>query len=156
MTALLWECVIVIIYWPIIFPTPENQKLLVGKPGEQVRNIFDHAVPIIVLWVEWSLNSIWIEWNQIYPNLLGILFYGFINMIVTAINGKPVYPPLSWDSFGAWALGLSILLVAYVFWIAIYYLTKCKFRKMQMLEQYTTTSSNVDSERPAMGTLELN
>ena len=131
MTALLWECIIASIYWPILYPEDRKQRLI-GDTRAQIGNVFDHAVPIILLWVDWALNRIWIEWRQIYPNLLVILFYGIVNIIVTFASGTPVYPPLSWDSFWSWLMGFSILLLAFGYWAGIYYLTRYKFKKMGM------------------------
>ena len=69
-------------------------------------------------------------------------------MAITLASGTPVYPPLSWDSVGSWALGLGMLLLATGFYAGLYYLTKCKFRKMAMHDSinYTTTSSTMEPE----------
>ena len=51
---------------------------------------------------------------------------------MTKVRGTPVYPPISWDSFGAWLIGLAILPLAFGYFTAIFYLTKFKFRRMAM------------------------
>ena len=130
-TILLWECIIASIYWPVLFPADLEDRLR-GKPLKQFSNLFDHAVPVTCLWIDWVLNRIWVEWNQLYQNLFIIAIYGAVNIAVTKVRGTPVYPPISWDSFGAWLIGLSILPLAFAYFTAIYYLTKCKFRKMAM------------------------
>ena len=97
-----------------------------------MRNFCDHAVAFLVVWIDWFLNRIWIEFRQIYLNLLVILIYGFINMTYTWVSGEPVYAAMSWDSVGAWIMGLSILPIAFLFWVGLYFLTKCKFSCMKM------------------------
>lgn len=89
-------------------------------------------MPLTVLSIDWVLNRIWIEWNQLYANLVIVLLYGFINMAVTFSSGEPVYPPLSWDSVVSWIMGLAILPIAVGYFAGLYYLTKWKFRKLQM------------------------
>ena len=112
---------------------------------KQFSNLFDHAVPVTCLWIDWTLNRIWVEWNQLYQNLFIIAIYGAVNITVTKVRGTPVYPPISWDSFGAWLIGLAILPLAFVYFTAIYYLTKCKFRKMAMHDAivYEATASTM-------------
>lgn len=127
-TALLWECIIASIYWTILYPTDRKNRLL-GHPWAQFFNVFDHAVPVICLWLDWCLNCVWIEWNHLYPNLAVILVYGFVNMAVTFGSGTPVYAPLSWDSFWAWVMGLAVFPIAVGFYFGIYYATKWKFRR---------------------------
>ena len=66
-----------------------------------------------------------------------IAIYGVINIVVTKSSGTPVYPPISWDSFMAWLIGLAILPLAFGYFTGIYYLTKYKFRKMAMHDAIT-------------------
>jgi len=61
-----------------------------------------------------------------------MLAYGILNITVTKVTGKPVYSPLSWNSFLSWCIGLALIPVAfgiYAFW---YYLARWKFRKLKM------------------------
>ena len=85
------------------------------------------------------------------------LLYGLVNITVTKVTGTPVYDPISWDSVGAWFVGLAMLPLAFGYWLAIYFLTKCKFRRMGMHEQivYRQLDSNaglVDSSFPNSST----
>ena len=130
-TIIVWECIIASIYWPVLYPADLEDRLR-GHPWKQFSNCFDHAVPVACLWIDWALNRIWIEWNQVYQNMFIIAIYGVVNIVVTKSSGTPVYPPISWDSFMAWVIGLAILPLALGYFTGIYYLTKFKFRKMAM------------------------
>ena len=64
---------------------------------------------------------------------MGVFFiYGLVNVTVTYVTGEPVYSAISWDSIGTWALGCSMVPLAFLYYVLWYFLTKCKFRKMQM------------------------
>ena len=130
MTALLWECVIASVYWTILYPS--DRARLKGDVAKNIWNVFDHAVPIIVLFTDWFLNRIYFEWNQLYPNMIIFLFYGLVNLTVTYVTGVPVYEPMSWDSVGSWFLALAMIPLAALYWVGLYYLTRWKFRKMEM------------------------
>ena len=84
------------------------------------------------MFVEWLLNRIFYEVNQVWANLGVFLLYGLINITVTYTTGKPVYKPISWDSVTTWLLGLGMLPMAVAFYFVLYYLTWCKFRVMRM------------------------
>ena len=60
------------------------------------------------------------------------LIYGLVNIGVTYGTGTPVYSEISWDSFGAWMIGCAMLPLAAAYFTGLYYLTRCKFRKMGM------------------------
>ena len=135
----------------------DYERRLKGKPWALFANLFDHGIPIIALWIDWSLNRIYVEWNQLYPNLLVFVFYGLINITYSKAKGKPVYPPLSWDSFGSWALGFACIPLAFGFYTALYYLTKCKFRKMAMHDaiNYSSTGSTIEPGRSNTNTIDV-
>ena len=111
-----------------------------GDDKERVGNTFmgnywnfcDHLFPIVFLVIDWFLNRIYFEKNQIYANMLVFFIYGMVNLTVTLVGGKPVYPPMSWDSFGSVCFALVMFPLAIGFYFAFYFLTKCKFRKMKM------------------------
>ena len=106
-------------------------------------NVCDHLFPVCALITDWFLNCIYYEINQIWANMIVILLYGFVNIIVTFASGTPVYSPMSWDSFGSWLLGLAMLPMATGFFFALYYLTRCKFRKLKMHDaiEYSSVAS---------------
>ena len=101
-------------------------------------------MPLTCLITDFLLNRIYVEYNQVYANMTVFLLYGLVNLTVTKVSGTPVYDPISWDSVGAWFVGLAMLPLAFGYWLAIYFLTKCKFRRMGMHEQieYRRLDSN--------------
>ena len=92
----------------------------------------DHAFPITFLFIDFVLNRIYFEWNQVYANMGVFLVYGLVNITVSKASGTPVYPPISWDSVTSWILGLSMLPLALLFYVLLFYLSRCKFRRMGM------------------------
>lgn len=146
MTAMLWECVIASVYWSILY-WPDRDYLK-AHPVDELWNFSDHLVPICVLWIDWSLNRVFFEFNQIYVNMVIFLLYGTVNIGVTYGRGYPVYDPISWDSVGSWILGLAMLPLAAGYYTGIYYLTRFKFKKMGMhdsIEYSVATDTKVDS-----------
>ena len=129
-TAILWESFIASVYWTILYPG--DRARLEGKVGMNIWNCFDHAFPLIFLITDWFLNRIYFEFQQIYANMLIFFIYGLTNLTVTMVTGTPVYPPISWDSVESWLVGVAMLPLAMGYYIGLYYLTKCKFRKMKM------------------------
>lgn len=111
-------------------------------------NCCDHLFPVCFLIIDWVLNCVYYEMNQIWANMIVFLLYGFVNMGVTWGRGKPVYPPLTWDSFGSWLLGLAMLPLAIGYYFALYYLTRCKFRKLKMHDaiEYNAVSTGDGSK----------
>lgn len=130
MNALLWECVIASVYWTILWPS--DKKSHAGQAGFYFWNAGDHLAPICLLTIDWLFNRIYFELNQIWVNMAVFLLYGLVNIGVTYGTGTPVYDPISWDSFGSWCIGLAMLPLCALFYCMWYFLTKFKFRKMQM------------------------
>lgn len=145
MTAVMWQSVISIVYWSVLY---EDDKERVGNTFMgNYWNFCDHLFPIIFLIIDWFLNRIYFEKNQIYANMLIFFLYGMINLTVTYARGKPVYPPMSWDSFGSVCFALVMFPLAIGFYFAFYFLTKFKFRKMEMHDsiKYNVEESETDA-----------
>ena len=66
--------------------------------------------------------------------MIVFVLYGILNIIVTYATGKPVYDPISWDSFASWLLGLAMLPLAVGFYIALYFATRGKFKLTGMAQ----------------------
>ena len=109
-------------------------------------NLFDHLFPFIFLSVDWFFNKIYFEANQVYFNLFVFFVYGMCNLTISEVRGKPVYPPMSWDSVVAWAFALAMIPLALGFWVGLYYLTKCKFRCLKLVDvdQRTVVDGSAD------------
>ena len=145
MTALLWECVIASVYWTLLYP---DDKARLTTPASKWWNFCEHLIPICVLTIDWFLNRVYFEINQIWPNMLVFMLYGLVNIGVSKGRGYPVYAEISWDSVGAWFLGAAMVPLAAVFYVALYYLTRLKFRLMKMHDaiEYTSVVSVEGSE----------
>ena len=139
MAAILWESVIASVYWSILWPGDRGKH----EGSWYYWNAGDHAAPIILLTIDFLLNRIYFELNQIWPNIAVFLVYGLVNIGVTYGTGKPVYDPISWDSVGSWCLGIAMIPLCALYFLMWYFLTKCKFRAMQMHDsiQYVPTPS---------------
>ena len=74
------------------------------------------------------------------------LIYGVINITVTFATGRPVYDPISWDSFTAWMLGLAMIPLALGFYVLLYACTKGKFRCLGM-QQSKLISAQDDEQQ---------
>ena len=125
----MWESVIFTVYWTILFPSDIPR---LTTPAIWFNDFLEHFFPLFCLSIEWSLNRIYIEKNQVYVNMIVFLLYGLINITVTYVTGKPVYDPISWDSFTAWLLGLAMLPLALGFYMLLYVATRGKFRCLGM------------------------
>lgn len=58
-----------------------------------------------------------------------LLFYGFVNIAVTKINGVPVYPILTFDSVKSWAIAFCLPLMDAFFHFLYFLLTRWRLRK---------------------------
>ena len=64
--------------------------------------------------------------------MVTFVLYGLVNITVTFVSGTPVYAPMSFDSVGSWLTFFVMLPLAAAFYTGLYYLSKCKFKKMNM------------------------
>mmetsp|Transcript_11730 Transcript_11730/g.15932 ORF Transcript_11730/g.15932 Transcript_11730/m.15932 type:complete len:86 (+) Transcript_11730:445-702(+) len=85
MAALLWECLISSVYWSILYSY--DKERVAGSPSKKFWNYAAHLFPIVFLTIEWLLNRIFFEMNQIWGNLAIILIYGLLNIAVTFSTG---------------------------------------------------------------------
>ena len=132
MTATLWSCIITSIYWSILYKN--DKELIKDRPDLKFLKFGNHLLPIAFLSIEWLLNRIYFETNQIWANMGVFLFYGLVNFTVTKITNEPVYPPLSFDSVKSWLLFVGMLPLAVMFYFILHFLTYCKFKMMRMNE----------------------
>jgi len=128
-TALLWETVITIVFWLLLWGFGAHA-------GTFFHDFCDtsivHLLPIIYLLIDYSLNRIYFEWNQVWIQMACFLAYGALNITVTKVSGHPVYGPMPWDSFGSWCIGLALLPFAFGVYTGFYFLTRWKFAKFKM------------------------
>lgn len=90
-----------------------------------------HIYPLFFLGTDWFLNGISFEKTQIWPNLVPVTVYAFVNLTVVKESGEAVYPGMTWDSF----LSVMLVVVCYPCGVGVWYLlswcTNAKVRKIQ-------------------------
>jgi len=116
--ALLYEVIVTIVYWTVIHGMAWELKSKMGKLVPFIM-IANHTVPIFLVLIEFCLNSLVYEISFLYvAELPVIIIYGIINLILTKVKGKPVYPVMSWDSVESVLFAVGILpiliLIAYL------------------------------------------
>ena len=70
------------------------------------------------------------------------IVYGLVNITVTFVTGEPVYSAISWDSVEKWLLGSSMVIVALIFYVFWFFMTKLKFKWMKMHDQIIYDEGN--------------
>jgi len=92
--------------------------------------VFDHIVPILVMRLEWSVNSISIDWNRYYLYVLaGVLYLAatitnsFYNEYTYASMNWPVTPLESSFCLAAILAGQPVC-----YWLCVYF-TNIKLSK---------------------------
>lgn len=131
MSALLWEMVITLVFWFLLFPNSDYSSV---TGMNYLLMYINHTVPLLVLLIDFCFNAIWFEKHQVWPNLAVFLLYGLLNIGLTYFSGHPVYSLLSWDSTLAWIVGLSLLPIVGIIWMILCLITHFKFKKLQVAE----------------------
>jgi hypothetical protein len=75
-----------------------------------------------------------------------MFIYGMTNLAYTKITGTSVYPVITWDNAYADILAPVMIPFFMLLWLAIFYLSKCKFKKLEMdkPELYLLLDSGLD------------
>jgi hypothetical protein len=139
------EVVITIGFWSFCYDAPHEGGL------REVNLYMDHSVPILLLSLDFAFNKIWFELNQVWPNALLLLLYGFDNIIYTFATGHPVYPPLTWNSVTSISLGLCGFPMFLLFWLALCAISECKFKKCDMNEPDKDVLKNLEQGNKVAG-----
>lgn len=89
--AISFEIVITITFWFALFP-------MIVKTGrlDLPMNITVHALPLILLIIDFVLNRVPFVLRHIVIAIFVILIYGIMNMAITLITGHPIYPILDY------------------------------------------------------------
>jgi hypothetical protein len=61
-----------------------------------------------------------------------VFIYGMINLAFTKITGTSVYPVITWDNPYADLLAPVMIPFFMLLWLAIFYLSRCKFNKLEI------------------------
>jgi hypothetical protein len=106
--AFLWEVIITVFFWGFILSTIKL-KTYSGTKTKAIKTILDHTLPLILLTSDWCFNSIGFEYSQILTNICGFLVYALINCLYVVLKGETIYPILTWDSWQAYLIALSLV-----------------------------------------------
>ena len=91
-----------------------------GTTNKIIKETLDHSMPLILLTIDWRLNSIGFEYSQILTNILATMVYGLINYLYVTLKGEIIYPILTWDSVTADLLALALIpIICILNWLLI-------------------------------------
>jgi len=122
------EIVITLFFWLFEYKAtpPANQ------PVRDVDWYLPHTIPLTLMTIDFCFNRVYYEMQSLWINLFYMFVYGMINLAYTKITGTSVYPVVTWDSVGADLIACCMLPFFCCLWVAMYYLSKCKFKKLEM------------------------
>ena len=110
--------------WPMI-PSEEEGRELLRTPRRKLSLIMDHTVPLALLMLEFSVNTIPLCSRHIGA-LLGVyLCYIITNFCFAVFGPKPIYPTIPWNNFESIVIAAAIGLVVvsifkFLIWINYY------------------------------------
>ena len=148
--AFLWEVIICSCFWGFIAPSGEFMTIT-GTTNKIIKETLDHSMPLILLTIDWCLNSIGFEYAQILTNLIATLAYGLINYLYVTIKGETIYPVLTWDSVTADLLALALVPIIC---LLNYLLILCTNYKISKIEKSLWEGNEIDD--PEMATILMN
>ena len=79
--------------------------------------------------IDWSLNGVSFEKNQVWVNLIPCTIYFFVNLIVVKASGQVIYPGMTWDSFWSVMLALSAFPIGIGIWFLLVWCSNKKITK---------------------------
>lgn len=144
----LFEIVITIGFWSFVYDAPKEPT-----KAREVCLYMDHSVPFVLLTIDFILNRVYYELHSLWINLKFLLWYGLLNFLYTKITGHAVYPVVTWDSPVAYLVAMAMIPNFMLIWLAGYYISACKFRKLNMdtpdaNSHFFLTAGNSDEEIP--------
>lgn len=90
-TALIFQSLIVIFFWSVLFPLIDKSKL---TTFQYVMNFIDHIMPAVFILVDYAMNRVPLSRRHL-PLIMGVLgVYGTVNISVSLYRGEPIYKPL--------------------------------------------------------------
>lgn len=102
-----WNFIITLFYWSFIIPNGAEE--FAPTTYLQVKFAMDHTLPFTYTAIDWCLNSIGGQWPQIWTNMAISLVYALVNMLFCTVGGQFIYPVLTWDSWQAGLIALSLI-----------------------------------------------
>ena len=127
--ALIMECIIVLIYWPLLYKSRSWDI-------ELVFTVLNHSVPLAML----ILDFIFQKWRFRFTHLSIVLLVGIAYLYVNyawTVNNWPVYSILTWDSSQSYILAFFIVLLGILLFSVWYMLSQLnKIPKLYVVRMY--------------------
>ena len=123
--ALVMELVITPFFWLFLWPGIKSTQL----EGWHFPNIVcPHFVPLFFLLIDYSYNQIPFIKRHLFIMLFVTVSYLIVNLVCTKVSGIPVYPIMTWDSFGTCMIPVGTAIVSLIIFMLF---TKCNQYKIR-------------------------
>lgn len=110
------EIIVTLIYWAILYrPNDEETE---DEELKALGNISVHAVPIILLTIDWALNRIQHPVRFSIHFISFMIAYAITSYVAQVMNGEPLYFITNWDNWIAPVAMIGVFALA----IANYYI----------------------------------
>ena len=98
---------------------------------EHLNLILCHSISIGILLIEFSfVNSVPVILRHYSAIFIIIVLYMIVNIVVTKVTGKAVYPGITWDSIVGWLIPMGVFMASFIlFWI-FSCISKSKMKKI--------------------------
>lgn len=120
-----------------------------------IENYINHAVPVIVLFLDFVMNVVPFHYRHLSFFIGIMLVYGFgVNMTYTMVTGTPVYSLLTWKTPLSWGYvgGLLVLAVISFFtWYSISIKKNKKYLELIKNEKFTVSPDRQSVDTEASG-----
>ncbi len=120
-----WNIIITSVFWCFLLPTTDFGSVG-GHPFGTAKLCLDHIIPVTITTIDWFLNPIVFEKQQIWAQLPIIIFYACVNLTIVKTTGYIIYPGVTWDSFLSWSAAIFGFPVIIGLW---YLLAWCTTKK---------------------------
>ena len=120
-----WNIIITSVFWCFLLPTTDFGNVG-GHPYGAAKLCLDHIIPVTITVIDWFLNPIVFEKQQIWAQLPIIIIYACVNLTIVKTTGYIIYPGVTWDSFLSWSAAVFGIPVVIGVW---YLLAWCTTKK---------------------------
>lgn len=117
--------IITLIFWSLLYPQLELPQVV---NFAFLLPYLVHSLPLSLTLIEWLLNGIRVELNQIWLQSGVYIIYGLINLVYTKSTGAPIYPILDWNSLASIGAAIGLLAFEVAIFLLFWLLTKQKSR----------------------------
>lgn len=106
-------------------------------PGFKVKTyslFFDHIAPVTLLTIDYCMNRIPFNFRHLSVSVAVMMVYGLVNLTKTLVTGVPVYPPLNFHDVMSYVYTLLLVVLEFLGYVVLYYLTRCKLQKIVAMD----------------------